>query len=128
MKIILDTHTFLWFVAGSPKLSAHARELIEMPDNQRLFSVASAWEIAIKLSMGKLTLTGQFRDLIPQQLQINDIALLPITPGHLATVAGLPFHHRDPFDRLIIAQAATEKIPVITTDRAFASYEIEQLW
>jgi PIN domain nuclease of toxin-antitoxin system len=128
MKIILDTHTFLWFVAGNPKLSAHARELIEMPDNQRLFSVASAWEIAIKLSLGKLTLTGQFKDLIPNQLYTNDITLLPIVTSHLSTVIELPFHHRDPFDRLIIAQAATENIPVITADRAFASYEIEQLW
>jgi len=128
MKIILDTHTFLWFVAGNPKLSSQAQKLIETPDNQRLLSIASAWEIAIKLSLGKLKLAGRFEDLIPHQLQFNDITLLPITPEHLATVAELPFHHRDPFDRLIIAQAVTEKIPVITTDQAFASYKIEKLW
>jgi PIN domain nuclease of toxin-antitoxin system len=128
MKLLLDTHAFLWFVMGSPNLSPSARALIEDGANVRLLSVASLWEMAIKLSIGKLTLSAPFDLLIPQQLGINGIALLGIEVGHAAAVSTLSFHHRDPFDRLLIAQSIVESIPIISIDAAFDSYPVKRLW
>jgi PIN domain nuclease of toxin-antitoxin system len=128
MKLLLDTHTFLWFIMGNPKLSEKARALIEDTGNDRLLSIASLWEIAIKHSLGKLSLARPFQALIPQQLERNRIEVLPITVAHLATVTMLPFHHRDPFDRLLVAQAAVERLPVVTVDSAFDAYAVERLW
>jgi len=122
MKLLLDTHIFLWFIVGSPHLTAEDRALIEDERNRKFISVASLWEIAIKSSIGKLTLSAPFDQLIPQQLSLNGFELLPIDIPHLATVATLPFHHRDPFDRLLIAQAVTEKMPVVSSDSAFDAY------
>jgi PIN domain nuclease of toxin-antitoxin system len=113
MRVLLDTHTFLWFVMGSAKLSDNARTLIEDPANDKVLSVASLWEMAIKVSLGKLTLSPSFDDLIPSQLSQNGIGLLNIKVDHLSLLATLLFHHRDPFDRLLIAQAVIEKIPVV---------------
>jgi len=122
MKLLLDTHVFLWFIMGSPLLSAETQALIEDEKNRKFISVASLWEIAIKSSIGKLSLSAPFDQLIPQQLSLNGFELLPIEMSHLAAVATLPFHHRDPFDRLIIAQAMTEKIPIVSSDSTFATY------
>ncbi len=128
MKLLLDTHAFLWFVMGSAKLSGNARALIEDPSNESLLSVASLWEMAIKVSLGKLTLSAPFADLIPEQLNLNGIGLLNIRIDHVSLLATLPFHHRDPFDRLLIAQAITEKMPVVSIDAAFDAYGITRLW
>lgn len=122
MKLLLDTHIFLWFIMGSPHLSAEARALIEEGRNRKFISVASLWEIAIKSSIGKLTLSSSFEQLIPQQLSLNGFELLPLEIAHLAKVATLPFHHRDPFDRLLIAQAITEEMPLVSSDSAFDAY------
>lgn len=105
MRLLLDTHTFLWFLADDPQLSPAARRLIEDGTNEILLSMASLWEIAIKVSLGKLTLGGAFATFIPDQLTLNAFGLLPIELAHVTAVAALPFHHRDPFDRLLIAQA-----------------------
>jgi len=107
---------------GQPTSDRWARALIEDEKNRKFISVASLWEIAIKFSIGKLSLSAPFDQLIPQQLSLNGFELLPIEIAHLATVAALPFHHRDPFDRLLIAQAMTEKIPVVSSDSAFDAY------
>ena len=128
MSYLLDTHSFLWFIAGSSKLSKKARLLIESTDTELYLSVASLWEMAIKISLGKLYLKEPFEDLIPAQLSLNGINLLQISVKHTAVVTKLPFHHRDPFDRLIIAQAQTEELPVISTDSAFDAYEIQRVW
>ena len=128
MKLLLDTHAFLWFIMGSANLSNKARILIEDPANERLLSVASLWEIAIKASLGRLALSSSFEDLIPEQLRLNGIELLNIRVDHLSVLTTLPFHHRDPFDRLIIAQAILEKFPVIGIDAAFDIYGITRLW
>ena len=128
MKLLLDTHAFLWFVMGSDNLSVNARALIENPANENLLSVASLWEMAIKVSLGKLTLSAPFDELIPEQLKLNGIGLLNIKTDHLSLLAKLPFHHRDPFDRLLIAQAITEKIPIVSIDAAFDTYGITRLW
>ena len=127
MKLLLDTHIFLWFIMGSPRLSTHARDLIEDEANEKFLSVASLWEIAIKYSLGKLSLSAPFDKLIPQQLSLNGFELLNIKIDHATMVATLPFHHRDPFDRLLIAQAMTEKMSVVSSDSAFDAYTITRL-
>ena len=128
MKLLLDTHSFLWFISGHAKLSVVARELIEDAENQPLLSTASLWEMAIKLSIGKLSLSQPFEELIPEQMKVNGIGLLPIEITHLAAITQLPFHHRDPFDRLLIAQAMVEEIPIVGTDSNFDEYEVKRLW
>lgn len=128
MKLLLDTHTFIWFIMGSPNLSAGARALIEDVANEKLLSVASLWEIAIKSSIGKLTLSAPFAEVIPQQLSLNGFELLNIEIDHAAVVATLPFHHRDPFDRLLIAQAIVEKMPVVSIDAVFDAYPVTRRW
>lgn len=105
MRLLLDTHSFLWFIGGNTSLSPTARMLIEDANNQPMLSMASLWEMAIKLSIGKLSLGQPFETLIPKQMQLNGIELLQIEMAHVVVVAQLPFHHRDPFDRLLIAQA-----------------------
>jgi len=127
MNLLLDTHTFIWFVNGDKDISSKAIELIENPDNLSLISIASIWEIAIKASLGKLRLTNEFhtiRDLILE----NGLQILPITFSHTEKVYTLPFHHRDPFDRIIIAQAIVEKCTVITKDSNFSKYELLVKW
>ena len=128
MKLLLDTHTFLWFIAGDVRLSNKARTLIEDMDNVRLLSTASLWEIAIKTSIGKLDLGLPFGTLIPQQLDGNLIDLLDITVDHAALVATLPFHHKDPFDRMVIAQALAEELPIVSVDPILDTYNITRLW
>lgn len=128
MRILLDTHTFLWFIAGSEQISQVARNLIEDPNNEAFLSIASLWEIAIKVGLGKLTLGARFEQLIPQQLQDNDIKILAIELPHLNRLMTLPMHHRDPFDRLIIAQTAEEGLALVGTDTIFDRYQIIRLW
>lgn len=127
MKALLDTHTFLWFIADDEKLSDYAKQLIEDEETELLMSIASVWEMAIKTSLGKLTLAQPF-DKLPTHIEQNKITILPITVEHTIRVAKLPFHHRDPFDRLIIAQALVEKLPILGIDAAFDAYGIKRLW
>jgi PIN domain nuclease of toxin-antitoxin system len=128
MRFLLDTHAFLWFVDGNPQLSIPARSMIDDSDNQPVLSVASLWEMAIKISLGRLTLTRPFQILVPEQLALNGIALLGITIDHAAEVSRLPFHHRDPFDRLLVAQTLVEQIPIVSSDKAFDAYPVKRLW
>ena len=128
MKLLLDTHTFIWFVTDSPKLSPMAKELIEDELNEKLLSIASVWEMAIKQSIGKLNLIAPFKDFIEPQIKQNSINLLQISILHLNVVASLPLHHRDPFDRLIIAQSIVEQIPIVGIDKLFDAYPIQRLW
>ena len=128
MRLLLDTHTFLWFIAGDVKLSRKAQGVIEDAANEKFVSIASLWEIAIKLSLGKLSLGGSFEVLIPQQLERNGFELLSIKVEHMAAVATLVLHHRDPFDRLLIAQAIVEGMQVVSIDNAFDAYPIARLW
>jgi PIN domain nuclease of toxin-antitoxin system len=128
MKYLLDTHTFLWFITDSSSLSSEAKRLIEDNDNEILLSVASLWEIAIKVSLGKLTLIQPFAVFMSEQIRLNAIVLLNISVEHTSVVATLPFHHRDPFDRLLIAQATVEQLPIISADQIFDSYNVQRLW
>ena len=128
MRLLLDTHSFLWFITGNEQLSDPARRLITDLDNQAFVSIVSLWEIAIKTSLGKLTLVRPFEELIPEQLTLNSIEVLPIGVPHLSVLITLPWHHRDPFDRLNIAQALAEDMPVISRDPSFPSYSLHVLW
>jgi PIN domain nuclease of toxin-antitoxin system len=127
MKLLLDTHAFLWFIEDNPRLSAQAKALLES-DAELLLSIASLWEIAIKTSLGKLTIAQPYDTFIPQQLELNAATILPISLAHLAVVSTLPFHHRDPFDRLLAAQAMVEQLPLVSADAAFDSYSIDRKW
>jgi PIN domain nuclease of toxin-antitoxin system len=128
MKLLLDTHSFIWYVMDNPKLSTRGRELIDDEDNEILLSIASIWEMAIKHSSSKLSFGLPFIVFVEQQLSLNNIGLLNINLDHIAVVATLPFHHRDPFDRLIIAQAMVEQLPILSADSVFDAYPIQRLW
>jgi PIN domain nuclease of toxin-antitoxin system len=128
MKLLLDTHTFIWFVTDHPRLSVTAKALIESGNNEILVSIVSLWEIALKMSLGKLNMGATFDQLIPQQLIENDMTLLPIEVSHLYQLVQLPFHHRDPFDRLLIAQGVSAGLPLISRDPQFDAYPVQRLW
>ncbi|WP_017294268.1 type II toxin-antitoxin system VapC family toxin [Geminocystis herdmanii] len=128
MQFLLDTHTFLWFVNESDEIPEHLFNLLES-DVDLLLSIASLWEIAIKVSINKLTLPKNYHEFISEQIKINDIEILPISLSHLNIITTLPLHHKDPFDRLIIAQAIEKNITIISKDSVFNSYtEIKTIW
>ncbi|PIG90590.1 type II toxin-antitoxin system VapC family toxin [Gloeocapsopsis sp. IPPAS B-1203] len=126
MRQLLDTQSFIWFITGSSRITANNRTQIE--NNENLLSLVSVWEIAIKSSIGKLNLGLSIDDLVAQQVINNGIELLHITVTHLSVVATLPLHHRDPFDRLLIAQAIAEQMPIVGADQVFDEYGVERLW
>src|ERR1700748_408985 len=118
MEYLLDTHSFLWFINGDEQLSRKAQNGIADPEAIKYISIASFWEIAIKLNLGKLSLDMHYQDL-RQQVIINGFEILPITFEHTIELTGLELHHRDPFDRIIIAQALCENLIVISKDGNF---------
>jgi PIN domain nuclease of toxin-antitoxin system len=128
MKILLDTHTFIWYITDSPQLSKNAKQLIENENTEKLLSLASVWEMGIKHSIGKLNFSQPFMEFIKEQLVITNIGLLGIDFEHIEVITTLPLHHRDPFDRIIIAQAILEGIPVIGADGMFDAYGITRFW
>src|ERR1044071_5266094 len=125
MIYLLDTHTFLWFINGDDALNTTGRALIENLESIVYLSIASLWEIAIKVSLGKLEVPLPFTEFITAQLYENNITLLAIKPQHIGLVVTLPFHHRDPFDRLIIAQSLSENLPIIGKDEIFDAYGVK---
>lgn len=128
MRILLDTHALLWFVEGSPNLSARAHALIDDPTNQKVVSLISLWEIAIKHSLGRLALSLPLNQYIATHLTPSKVEQLTLEVPHLLTFAQLSWHHRDPFDRMLVAQAITEKIPLISADTALDAYPVQRLW
>ena len=128
MNLLLDTHAFLWFMEGSERISKRAREAIEGASGVRVLSVASAWEMAIKASLGKLALAKPLGELLPPLLADAGIELLPIEMADIARVATLPFHHRDPFDRMLAAQALERELTIVSIDEAFDQYGVMRLW
>ena len=128
MNILLDTHTFLWFVSDDARLSAVARVLIESEDSQPFLSMASLWEMGIKVSLGKLRLKQPYEIFIPQQLAANGMGILNISLEHTAALTNLPFHHRDPFDRMLAVQSKIEQMPLVSADPAFDVYEVKRVW
>lgn len=127
MKLLLDTHAFLWFIQGNEMLSDAARKLIEDETTQKFISVASLWEIAIKVSTGKLQIGMSMIELVRREVLGNAFNTLRIEPEHLNELAQMPFQHKDPFDRLIIAQSLVENMPIISKDRAFGNYSVRLL-
>lgn len=128
MDLLLDTHTFLWFITDDPRLSRDALKLIDDRSNNKFVSIVSLWEIAIKVRIGKLTFTEPFDRLFPRQLEINGFDLLPVKIKHTSVVASLPLHHRDPFDRLLISQAMDENLSIVGSDKVFDDYGVIRLW
>ena len=128
MRLQLDTHSFLRFVEGNTQLSPESRRLIEDEDNSKWLSMASVWELAIKISIGKLTLAQPLEEYLANQMNRNGIALLPIALPHVLRVQTLPLHHRDPFDRLIVAQSLVEDMPLVSADSLLDTYGIKRLW
>ena len=128
MKLLLDTHAFLWWVEGAPALGRRAKAAVADPDNEVFFSVASCWELAIKLSLGKLRLAQALDRFIPEQLTQNGFSLFAVDFRHVIGVADLPFHHRDPFDRLLAAQALQDRLAIVSADRVFRKYGVTVVW
>ena len=128
MTLLLDTHVFLWFCQGDPALSVTAKMLIEDATNRKLLSIASCWEIAIKAGLGKLALGEPSETYLPAAFSRTGIEILSISLGHATNVEKLSHHHRDPFDRLLVAQATVEAIPIVSADAALDSYGIRRLW
>ncbi len=129
MRILLDTHCWLWMQISPERISAPVRAILVEPDNELYLSAASSWELAIKWSLGKLPLPTPPQEYVPQRMERQAIVTLPVQHRHALHIAGLPQHHRDPFDRLLIAQAQLEKLTLLTADRKFADYDgIDLLW
>jgi PIN domain nuclease of toxin-antitoxin system len=128
MSLLLDTQALLWFLLDDPRLSSTAHKSITDADMSVYVSPASIWEIAIKISLGKYAIPMPFAAFWTKELHTNDFSLLPITIPHAARVADLPFHHRDPFDRLLIAQALEDDIPIVSNDNAFDHYGVKRIW
>ncbi len=128
MKVIMDTHAFLWFIEGDNNLSDEARLIIEDSNHQKILSIASLWEMSIKASLKRLELKTNFPDLVQHYIYANGFELLAIEPEHLDQLVTLPFHHKDPFDRLILAQSLSQNIPILTKDELFAKYTNQLVW
>ena len=128
MKVLLDTHAFLWSISGDDRLSKTAEETFLNPEIELLFSAASFWEICIKMSLGKLSLKPGWLKTIQKEMKINAIQWLPVEMQHYAELINLPFHHRDPFDRMLIAQAMIEDLQILSRDRRLSAYDIVRIW
>lgn len=128
MRLLLDTNAFLYSIVDSPALSRRARSLVENLENELLLRIASVWEMAIKVSIGKLTIAQPLDQLIANQLDEARITILPITVSHAAAMSTLPLLHRDPFDRMLVAQCMVEGASLISSDATLDQYPIERLW
>jgi PIN domain nuclease of toxin-antitoxin system len=128
MRLLVDTQAFLWWVDDAPALSRRATAAIGNSGNDCLLSLASCWEMAIKLSLGKLRLPSSIERFIPEQLAANRFHQLPIDFRHIARAARLPFHHRDPFDRLLAAQAIETGLTIVSSDPIFRKYGVRRIW
>jgi PIN domain nuclease of toxin-antitoxin system len=127
-SLLLDTHALLWFLWDDAQLSSAARSLIESADNPKLVSIASCWEIAIKVGAGKLDLGESSHSFLTREIASNNIIVLSITVEHATAVETLARHHRDPFDRLLIAQSLSEKLPFVSRDPEFDKYGVQRIW
>lgn len=130
MRLLLDTHTFCWYVEGDQKLSSTAQSLIQDATNEVLVSPASYWEIAIKVNLGKWILNRPYEEFIELGITQYDFSVLPIQLKHTARLIGLtfPMNHKDPFDRLLVAQAMSENIPIVSADPKLDAYGVQRLW
>lgn len=128
MRVLLDTHAFLWWVRDDGRLSGKARDALSDAGNELLFSVVSGWEIAIKAQLGQLRASEDVGAYLSGQLSINSMQVLPVYLSHAVRAADLPNHHRDPFDRLLVAQALVEDLPLVSVDPEISRYPVEVIW
>ena len=128
MKILFDTHAFIWWDSNISRLSPKALELCQDPENSLLLSTASIWEMQIKYQLGKMKLKLPLNDIVEAQQEANGIEILPVIPPHVFALGELPFHHRDPFDRLLIAQANVEKAVLLSCDPIVQQYPVKVIW
>lgn len=128
MKYLLDTHSLLWITTDDPKLSKKAKKIYLDAENEILLSIASIWELAIKSSIGKITFQKDLDNFVDVHIKGNNIEILKIELPHVLRIEKLPFHHRDPFDRLIIAQAIEDSLKILGADNTFDKYKVERIW
>lgn len=128
MGLLVDTHTLIWMSGQPHRLSPRARSLLEDENNAVFTSMVSFWEMAIKISLGKLDLGEDWMSKLQDFMNNNAVSNLPLRPEHCTVLASLPFHHRDPFDRMLIAQALSEKLALVSKDGNLSSYEVEVVW
>lgn len=128
MALLLDTHTVLWYAFGTSNLSSLARTLIDDPAEEKYLSVASPWEVGIKVSSGKLSIAEPVDIFFADQMRRLSLRLLPVSLAHVARVSTLPFHHRDPFDRMLVAQSLTERMAIVSADAILDAYGVTRLW
>ena len=128
MKYLLDTHALLWITTDDPKLSKKAKNIYLDAENEILLSIASIWELAIKSSIGKITFQKDLDDFVDVHIKGNNIEILKIELPHVLRIEKLPFHHRDPFDRLIIAQAIEDNLKILGSDNTYDKYKVKRIW
>jgi PIN domain nuclease of toxin-antitoxin system len=128
MKVLVDTHTFLWNIIADHRSSAKAKQMLRSDEHELVFSLVSLWEIAIKIKTGKLNTIGSSVSYIRDEMNAYGMELLPVRYEHILQLESLPHHHGDPFDRLLIAQAITESLPILTGDTIFSLYGVKVLW
>ncbi|MBU2611498.1 MAG: type II toxin-antitoxin system VapC family toxin [Chloroflexi bacterium] len=128
MRLLLDTHTFLWWDSEPEKLSSRSLELLQNRNNILFLSVVSAWEIQIKLQLGKIKIGLPLADIIESQQQANNIEIIPVKLEHVLRLSEIPSHHKDPFDRLLIVQAIAENLTLVSKDPAFSNYPVKVNW
>jgi PIN domain nuclease of toxin-antitoxin system len=126
MTLLLDTQAFLWWIADDSRLSKRARR--EIASHPCVVSIASCWEIAVKACLGRLDVPRPIDRFIQEQLEVNGFGVLPLALEHVSAVAELPFHHRDPFDRILAAQARREELAIVSSDRVFRRYGVRRIW
>ncbi len=128
MRLLSDTHTFIWSFSNTKKLSAIVARELQNPANEIFVSVASIWEMQIKIKLGKMIFKDRLENIIIEQQQVNRIQILPINLAHTLYLENLPPHHKDPFDRLLISQAIVENMTLLSADANFANYQVNLLW
>jgi PIN domain nuclease of toxin-antitoxin system len=128
MRLLLDTHVFIWWNSDNTRLSPKVRQLLEDENSELILSVVSAWEMQIKLQLRKLVLPAHLTTVLSTQQRENGLEILPVRLAHVFTLDTLPFHHKDPFDRMLVAQAITENVPFVTHDSVMSQYPITIIW
>jgi PIN domain nuclease of toxin-antitoxin system len=128
VRILTDTHAMLWWLRDDSRLSRRARRILGDGANELVWSIASSWEVAVKLGLGKLELGRPLHRLFADLVTRQGVVVLPISHEHCARIAELPLHHRDPFDRMLVAQAQEQGVPILTGDPKLAAYEVEIVW
>ena len=128
MRVLVDTHTFLWALLKDPRLSTRAKQVLISGENELVFSLVSLWEIAVKMKIGKLNTVGSSVTYIRDEMAEYGMELLPIRYEHILELERLPLHHSEPFDRLLIAQAVAESLPILTHDEKFPLYPVKLIW